>query len=121
MDDQVHEIPASNEVLHVLRKIEEHLAALRSDADGTADEWLTLDEVAEELRVSRDTIERMIAAGKLRAAEVSTSAGGGARRRYRVRRAWIDASLAGLARPPEKTGRARRRSRTPRTDVDFIG
>jgi excisionase family DNA binding protein len=121
MPDEENDIPTSKEMLRVLRQIEEHLAALRNGAHNAASQWLTIDEVAEELRLSRDTIERLIMAGKLRAVEVSTSAGRGARRRYRVRRDWIGAFLSASVRPPQKPAREHRRPPASRTKIDFIG
>jgi excisionase family DNA binding protein len=121
MPDEANDIPASQEVLRVLRQIEEHLAALRNGAHNAASQWLTIDEVAKELRLSRDTVERLIAVGKLRAAEVSTSAGQGARHRYRVRRDWIDEFLDGSVRPSHKAVRDHPRSGRLRSRVDFIG
>lgn len=112
---------ANGEVLRLLRQIEEHLAALRYGARNAASTWLTIAEVAEELRLSRDTIERLIAAGKLRAAEVRTSAGRGARRRYRVRREWVDAFLADSISPLQRSVRKARRARELRPGIDFIG
>jgi excisionase family DNA binding protein len=121
MADEANDILTSDEVLRVLRQIEEHLAALRNGAHSAASQWLTIDEVAEELRLSRDTIERLVAAGKLRAAEVTTRAGRGARRRYRVRRDWIDAFLANSAHPSHIPVRENRRPRQLRPRTDFIG
>lgn len=120
MSDEANDNLASKEVLQVLRQIEEHLAALRNGAHGATSEWLTIGEVAEELRLSRDTIERLIAAGRLRAAEVTTEAGRGARHRYRIRRDWIDAFLADSVRPTQKPVRPNRRPPVLRSRIDFI-
>jgi excisionase family DNA binding protein len=121
MADEANDILTSEKVLRVLQQIEEHLAALRNGNHGSASKWLTIGEVAGELRLSRDTVERLIAAGKLRAAEVTTRAGRGARRRYRVRRDWIDAFLDGSVRSPHIPVRETCRPRQLRPRTDFIG
>jgi excisionase family DNA binding protein len=121
MADKANDILTSEKVLGVLRQIEEHLEALRNGDHRAASRWLTIGEVAKELRLSRDTVERLIAAGKLRAAEVTTRAGRGTRHRYRVRRDWIDAFLANSAHPSHIPVRENRRPRQLRPRTDFIG
>ena len=121
MPDEANNILASKEVLRVLQQIEEHLAALRDGAPAADSQWLTITEVADELRVSRETVERLIAAGRLHAAELTTQAGRGVRRRHRIRRAWMEAFLIESARSSQKSARKCRRRRASRTRVDFIG
>jgi excisionase family DNA binding protein len=121
MADESTDIPAGSEVLRVLLRIEEHLAALRNGAHAATSQWLTIDEVAEELRLSRETVERLIAAGRLRAAELTTQAGRGVRRRHRIRRDWMEAFLIESAQPSQKSARKCRRPRASRTRIDFIG
>lgn len=113
--------PESGELLRVLQRIEAHLTAIRHAVPPPARQWFTVDEVAEELHVSRDTVERLIAGGKLRAAELTTQAGRGARHRYRIRRDWVDAFLTGSVRAPQKPVRENRRSPKLRSRIDFIG
>ncbi|MBU0719222.1 MAG: excisionase family DNA-binding protein [Planctomycetes bacterium] len=121
MTRSAKENPGSAELLRVLRQIEAHLAAIRHAALAPARQWLTVDEVAKELCLSRDTVERLIAAGKLPAAHVTTRAGRGTRRRYRVRRDWIDTFLTDSVRSLQKPAREHRRPPALRTNVDFIG
>jgi excisionase family DNA binding protein len=120
MADKTTDIPAGNEVLRVLQRIEEHLAALRNGAHPAANRWLTIDEAAEELQLSQDTLERLIASGQLKAAELTTHAGRGFRRRYRVRRDWLDAYLLGTVRSKAQTRRGRRRATKNQPRIDFI-
>ncbi len=112
--------PESAELLRVLQQIEAHLAAIRHAAPPPDRRWFTVEEVAKELRLSRDTVERLIAAGKLRAAELTTQAGRGVRHRYRVRRDWVDAFLADSVRPPQKPVRENRHPPELRSRIDFI-
>ena len=67
-----------------------------------ASEWLTVDEVAVELKCSRDTITRLIEAGRLPAKNV----GQGKHAAYRVRRGDLDALTVP---PPAKVPRVGRR------------
>ncbi len=105
-------------VAAILQRIEEHLAAvLRAQASATAT-WLTIHDVARELQVSRDTVERLIGAGELRAAKLSTSASKRCRFRYRIHRSWLNEFLTSQvdAINKDKTS-ARRHS----NGTDFIG
>lgn len=83
----------TEQMLDVLRRIEAYLAALNDVQPPTPREWLTVSEVAKELRVSRDTIERLIGSGQLRATCVRTSNGRGRRNRYRIHRDWLNEYL----------------------------
>ena len=104
-----------------LRRIEEHLAAIRQQQEGRSRTWLTVQDVAQELQVSRDTIERLIAFGKLKAAPITTSEGGGIRRMYRIKAEWLEEFLDCLASntSPGHTTRPRRATRIE--GADFIG
>ena len=104
-----------------LRRIEEHLAAIRQQQEERSRTWLTVQDVARELQVSRDTIERLIAFGKLKAASITTSESNGRRNMHRIKTAWVEEFLDRLVldRPSGRTGRSRR---TPRIEgADFIG
>lgn len=104
-----------------LRRIEEHLAAIRQQQERRSRTWLTVQDVAQELQVSRDTIERLIAFGKLKAAPITTSESDGRRKMHRIKTAWVEEFLDGLVfdRPSGRTTRSRR---VPREEgVDFIG
>jgi excisionase family DNA binding protein len=120
MANETDDILANGEVLRVLQQIEEHLAALRNGAHAAASQWLTIDEVAEELQLSQDTLERLIAPGQLKAAELTTHAGRGFRRRYRIHRDWLDAYLLGTVRSKAQKRRSRRRVTNDRPGIDFI-
>lgn len=69
MADEANGMLASDKVLRMLRQIEAHPAALRNGAHGAESQWLTIAQAAKELQVARDTVERLIAAGKLLATE----------------------------------------------------
>ena len=110
------------DLAQLLERIEEHLAALRAGNGKSPQEWLTVKEVAEELKVSRDTIERIIASGKLQATAIETPKGRGKRGRYRVRRDWMEDFMMRQVRrrAPTSNGRSRR-CRRAKPDIDFIG
>lgn len=112
---------AESEVIHALQKIEEHLSAIRDASAQPAREWLTVQDAANELQVSQDTIERLIGVGRLQAAEIATQAARGIRRRFRIRREWLEAYLLSTVRQSQQPEPriVRRRRRTPL--VDFIG
>jgi excisionase family DNA binding protein len=107
----------------LLRKIEEHLAAMRSSYRTAHAEWLTVDQVAEYMGTSRDTVERLIASGQLKASEFSTSKGCGRRHRHLVHRDWVEEFLLGNIRQPASSSRRRRRhfSAGDLPQRDFIG
>lgn len=107
-------------MLDVLSKIEAHLAALRANANQADRTWLTIREAADVLRVSRDTIERMITSGRLRAARIDTCIGKGKRVRYRIRREWLDECLNETKSPIRNTRQFKRR-RGKTQPIDFIG
>ena len=107
-------------VAEILERIAAHLAALREAQERNTREWLTVEEAANELQVSRDTIERLIGCGKLKAAEIATDESKGFRRRYRIKREWLDAYLSlNIAQSKLATSQIPRQ----RLDksVDFIG
>ena len=104
-----------------LRRIEGHLAAIRQQQERRSRTWLTVQDVAEELQVSRDTIDRLIAYGKLKAVPITTSESNGRRKMHRIKTAWVEEFLDSLVldRPSGRTGRSRR---APRIEgADFIG
>ncbi|MBK8270861.1 MAG: helix-turn-helix domain-containing protein [Planctomycetes bacterium] len=114
-----HEAPPQN-LRDVLKKIEEHLAALRADRDRETPTWLTVSDAARHLQVSRDTMERLIASGALRVSTIATRLGKGVRSRYRFKREWLDDYL-------NKTATKRfvqpdtRSARRQKPEIDFIG
>ena len=61
--------PLDRDLAKTLHRIEEHLRAIRGGAGTTSRDWQTIQDVAEQLQVSRNTVERLIASGKLKAAE----------------------------------------------------
>lgn len=111
--------PSDMEFVRTLRRIEEHLANMRKQQQTTSRVWLTVGDVANELQVSRDTIERLIASGMLRVATIRTPNARGLRCRYRIRREWVEAFLLKNMRP--ELGEEPRRSSGKRPDRDFIG
>lgn len=112
---------SGSDAVATLRRIEEHLAAIRQQQEGRSRTWLTVQDAAQELQVSGDTIERLIAFGKLKAAPITTANGGGIRRMYRIKSDWLEEFLLSLV-PGNATDyaiRPRRESRSGGTD--FIG
>ena len=120
MADNSHE--HTGDLTQVLIQIEEHLAALRAERARSLEDWLTVEEVAKALKLSRDTIERLIGTGQLRAAAIETPKGRGKRRRHRVRRDWMEEfmqkRITPRTSPIQTTTRHRKRFKP---DHDFIG
>lgn len=112
--------PTSAEMLHVLQQIEAHLAALRAGTTSARPDWLTIDDVAAELKLSRDSVERLIACGRLKAAEVTGAAGRGRRRRFRVHRDWVGDFLKASVRHRAAAPVSRRGRSVSDATIDFI-
>ena len=120
MIDRPSKPDPDQKLLQVLEQIEAHLSDLRRSSSKSGEDWLTVMDAADELKVSRDTVERLISSGRIRVSEITTKAGKGLRRRYRIRRDWLEAYLM------EKSGKRHeapvRRTLRPKTDdIDFIG
>jgi len=115
------DIPETVELLQVLLRIEAHLAAMRPGGAFQTMQWLTVDQVAKELELSRDTVERWVSSGRLPAAQLTTSAGIGTRCRFRIRRDWLEDFLQKSVRSHFADDRKRRRNRALRAKIDFIG
>ena len=110
------------EVVRLLEQIEEHLAAMRTERMRPPEVWLTVEEVAQELKLSRDTVERLIGSADLRAASIETPRGQGQKSRYRVRREWLDEFMQSKTQPETRRSiGASPRKRRIRADPDFIG
>jgi excisionase family DNA binding protein len=111
------------EIAASLKKIEQHLAAIRDGHQNTPQEWLTVNDVAQRLKVSRDTIERLIAYGQLRAAKLDTERQSKLKHRYRIHKDWVDqfmfSNVKANGRSSNKHDRSRRRHCDSKTD--FIG
>ena len=107
-------------VAQTLRKIEEHLAAMREAQDLRSRDWLSIREAAQELAVSPDTIERLVRSGDLAASKVTTSSGSAQRFIYRIRRDWLEEYLL-RHRDPLSDPQKRRQHNLPSNDKDFIG
>ena len=122
MGDNGDNLKNATELRDVLEQIEEHLAALRTGRTSPQQEWLTVTEVADELKGSRDTIERLIGSGQMKAASIETPKGRGKRSRYRVRRDWMEDFMLSKAKAVPITPRQNHRRR-PRLKLpyDFIG
>ncbi|TWT45869.1 Helix-turn-helix domain protein [Phycisphaerae bacterium RAS1] len=120
MNQPTNTTPSNGDLLHVLQQIECHLAALRHGAAAPRPDWMTVEEVANELRLSRDSVERLIACGRLQAAEVTGVAGRGRRRRFRVRREWIDDFLKSSVKHHATTRTTRRSPARNGSTIDFI-
>ena len=112
----------TGDLTRVLTQIEEHLAALRAEHARSPEDWLTVEEVAKALKLSRDTVERLIGSGQLRAAAIETPRGRGKRNRHRVRRDWMEEfmqkRITPRTSPVQTTTRYRKRFKPGH---DFIG
>ena len=122
MGDNGDNLNNATDVRELLEQIEEHLAALRAGRTSPEKEWLTITEVADELKVSRDTIERLIGSGQMKAASIETPKGRGKRSRYRVRRDWMEDFMLSKTKSEQRTPR-QNHCRRPRLKLpyDFIG
>jgi excisionase family DNA binding protein len=81
--------------------------------------WLTVQDVADELQVSRDTVERWIHGSQLRAANVSAARRGVNRPSWRVPRQALEEFLnARLNGPPTPAKPSKRRQNTG--TIEFI-
>lgn len=120
-DDENNGI-SDERLAEVLERIEEHLSSMRSDQVKSPHDWLTIEEVAEELRLSRDSIERLVGSGQIKAAAIDTPRGKGRRSRFRIRREWINEFMQTRVRGSTPAARSMpHRQRRSRTDHDFIG
>ena len=101
------------------RPIDERASQGLSHEDKAAREWLTVQEAADLLSVSKDTIQRLIGSGQLESAAITTQEGKGFKKRHRIRREWLEDYLLSTTMQQENTGGT---SRKKRTDVvhDFI-
>lgn len=109
------------DVINTLQKIEAHLSAIRDASAHASRDWLTVQDAANELQVSQDTIERLIGVGRIQAAEIATAVGRGIRRRFRIRRDWLEAYLVSTVRCSEPAPRSNVIRRRRKPSVDFIG
>ena len=107
-------------VVSALERIEHLLEAIRTASAQPPREWLTIQEVADELRVSRDTIERLVLSGRLKATEINTGNGAGVRHRFRIRRDWINDYLKTSIVDNVSVTQPHRKKQN-KTDIDFIG
>ena len=94
--------------------------AQRAEGAVSQQRWLTIQEVADALRISRDTVERWIHAGQLRAVDISAKAAApSGRSTWRVSVSSLDQLLEDRANKPGIRPRPKRRQR--QTDViEFI-
>ena len=90
--------------------------------DPGCDRWLTVQEVADRLHVSRDTVERWIHTSVLRAANVSVSQNNGRYRPlWRVPNEALEEFLSGrFNKPPTTMKRRRRRRIAVGSIIEFI-
>ena len=113
------EFSTSPNMIQILERIEDLLTSIKQ-TEYLSYEWLTVQQVADQLQVSRDTVERLIASGKLKASEINASAMRGERYRYRIRHDWVDDFLLGnvrlMASPPKQPQHRFRN----KLEVDFI-
>lgn len=113
--------PLDQDMAETLHRIEAHLAGIRDGAPTLLRQWLTVQEVANELRVSRDTVERLIGSGRLKAAELRTPSSRGQRHRYRIRREWVEEFLLRNVKQGEAAEHRSTRRRRDTPERDFIG
>jgi len=79
-----------DEALGYWRRIAEALETINESAARQSREWLDPDDVAAEMKVSRDTACRLIASGAIRSKKIVTPQGNGSRALVRVSRKWFD-------------------------------
>lgn len=114
------------QTINCLRRIAEAIEAIAEDVARRSREWLDPADVAEEIRVSSDTVKRLMDEGRLRYKCIRTRQGSGKRGLRRVKRAWLDEymnkSEAAAVRPAVSPTPGRRKHRTTDLEeVDYIG
>ena len=111
------------ELVKMLERIEQHLAAIRTSYQRANDEWLTVPEVAQTLKVSKETVLRLIASRQLKAAEIETDMGAGKRHLHRIHRDWVRQFMFGTVEDarPEVEPPLRSPPRRTKGKIDFIG
>lgn len=115
-------IPAGPDLARVLERIEEHLALLKRNRSQPSLDWLTVAEAASMLKVSRDTIERLVASGEVRSATIETAKSHGQRKLRRIRRDWLEDYLESKAEQACRSNeKARPRRRRLKFTPDFFG
>lgn len=103
-----------DEALVYWRRIAEALETMNESAARQSREWLDLDDVAAEMKVSRDTACRIIDSGEMRSKRIVTPKSNGSRALVRVSRKWFndymnDVEATGAGRDSVSKPRRRRR------------
>ncbi|MCH9035390.1 MAG: hypothetical protein IID42_12955 [Planctomycetes bacterium] len=80
----------ADEALGYLRRIAEALETMNESAARQSQEWLDPDDVAAEMKVSRDTACRIIDSGEMRSKRIVTPKSNGSRALVRVSRKWFN-------------------------------
>ncbi len=80
----------ADDALGYLRRITEAVEKMSESAARQSQEWLDPDDVAAEIKVSRDTAHRLIASKAIRSKKIVTPQGSGRRSPIRVSREWLD-------------------------------
>ncbi len=110
--------------LGCLRRIADALEAMNESAIRRAREWLDPDEVAAEIKVSRDTACRLIGSNAIRPKKIVTPQGSGRRSPIRVSREWLDdymnnGDVTDTGHDPVSESR-RRRGASPDDEIDYF-
>ncbi len=115
-----------DEALGYWRRIAQALETMNESAARQSREWLDPDDLAAEMKVSRDTACRLIASGAIRSKKIVTSQGNGSRALVRVSRKWFDdymndVGTTGAGQDSvSKPRRRRRRDADPNGETDFF-
>lgn len=87
-------------------------------------EWLTVEEIAAELKISKSIVYRLIRSGELEAVDIVDNQGRIARKgHYRVRRISLNQYLENkkVKLPPGNAPRTSRVNRVPKAKKDYLG
>ena len=111
----------ADDALGYLRRIAEALEKMNESAARQSREWLDLDDVAAEMKVSRDTACRLIASGAIRSKKIVTPQGNGSRALVRVSRKWFDEYMNDVETTRTGHESASKPRRCRRRDADSNG
>lgn len=116
----------ADDALGYLRRITEAVEKMSESAARRAREWLDPDDVAAEIKVSRDTACRLIGSNAIRSKKIVTPQGSGKRSPIRVSREWLDdymnnVDATGTGHDPvAKSHRRRRRGADTDGETDYF-
>lgn len=104
--------------------MERFLALLQSVRQEQVSDWLTVEEIAAELKISKSIVYRLIRSGELEAVDIVDNQGRIARKgHYRVRRISLNHYLDGkkVKVLPGKAPRISHLNKVPKANKDYLG